>query len=170
MNTTLNVILFQMRKPTMYCSRGSSHTSRNRQTFLSHSHMSHQPLLHKWQFHHVKCWESNSIGARGHVKEALEVNSNEFLRCWGRGMSTPDLGSWSSGVGANRWTWLRLMCCAPWIIWSWISWCGTEVGWLSGGLEVYQPGDVREDLRAREGVKDVKLIGVEVANGLGLRG
>ena len=28
----------------------------------------------------VKCWELNSIGARGNIKEGLEVNSNEFLR------------------------------------------------------------------------------------------
>ena len=40
---------------------------------------------------------------------------------------------------------------------------------MSGGPEVYQTRDVREDLRVR-GVKDVKLIGDEVANELGLRG
>ena len=28
-----------------------------------------------------KCWELNSIGARGNIKEGLEVNSNEFLQC-----------------------------------------------------------------------------------------
>ena len=27
----------------------------------------------------VKCWESNSIGVRGNVKEGLEVNSDELL-------------------------------------------------------------------------------------------
>ena len=32
---------------------------------------------------------------------------------------------------------------------------------MSGGLEVYRTGDVGEDLRARGGVKDVKLIGDE---------
>ena len=41
---------------------------------------------------------------------------------------------------------------------------------MSGGLEVYWTGDVGEDLRARRGVKDVRLIRDEVANGLGLRG
>ena len=41
---------------------------------------------------------------------------------------------------------------------------------MSGGQEVYQTGDVGEDLRVRGGVKDVNLIGDEVANGLGLRG
>ena len=28
----------------------------------------------------------------------------------------------SSREDADRWTWLQLMCCTPWIIWSWISW------------------------------------------------
>ena len=41
---------------------------------------------------------------------------------------------------------------------------------MSRDLEVYQTGDVGEDLRVREGVKDVKLIGDEVANELELRG
>ena len=41
---------------------------------------------------------------------------------------------------------------------------------MSRGLEVYQTRYVGEDLRVRGGVKDVKLIGVEVANELGLRG
>ena len=41
---------------------------------------------------------------------------------------------------------------------------------MSRGPEVYQTRDVGEDLRARGGVKDVKLIGDEVANGLGHRG
>ena len=36
--------------------------------------------------------------------------------------------------------------------------------------EVYRTGDVGEDLRVKGGVKDVKLIGDEVANGLGLGG
>ena len=40
---------------------------------------------------------------------------------------------------------------------------------MSRGLEVYQTRDVGEDLRGRRGVKDVKLIGDEVVNGLGLR-
>ena len=44
-------------------------------------------------------------------------------------------------------------------------------GWVnerwSGG---YRTGDVGEDLREGGEVKDVKLIGDEVANGLGLRG
>ena len=41
---------------------------------------------------------------------------------------------------------------------------------MSGGLEVYRTRDVGEDLRVRGGVKEVKLIGDEVANELGLRG
>ena len=41
---------------------------------------------------------------------------------------------------------------------------------MSGGPEVYRTRDVGEDLRARGEVKDVKLIGDEVADGLGLRG
>ena len=41
---------------------------------------------------------------------------------------------------------------------------------MSGGPAVYQTGDVGEDLRARREVKDVKLIGDEVANALGLKG
>ena len=41
---------------------------------------------------------------------------------------------------------------------------------MSRAPEVYWTGDVGEDLRARGEVKDVKLIGDEVANGLGLRG
>ena len=41
---------------------------------------------------------------------------------------------------------------------------------MSGGPEVYWTGDVGEDLRVRGGAKDMKLIGDEVANGLGLRG
>ena len=40
---------------------------------------------------------------------------------------------------------------------------------MSRGLEVYQTGDVGEDLRVRGGVNDVKLIEDEVANELGLR-
>ena len=41
---------------------------------------------------------------------------------------------------------------------------------MSGGPEVYQTRDVGEDLRVRGGVKDMKLIEDEVANGLGLGG
>ena len=41
---------------------------------------------------------------------------------------------------------------------------------MSGGPEVYRTRDVGEDLGVRGGVKDVKLIGDEVANGLGLGG
>ena len=41
---------------------------------------------------------------------------------------------------------------------------------MSGGLAVYWTRDIGEDLRVRGEVKDVKLIGDEVANGLGLRG
>ena len=41
---------------------------------------------------------------------------------------------------------------------------------MSRGPEVYQTGDVGEGLRVRGGVKEVKLIGDEVANELGLRG
>ena len=41
---------------------------------------------------------------------------------------------------------------------------------MGGGPEVYGTGDVGEDLRVRGEVKDVKLIGDEVVNGLGLRG
>ena len=41
---------------------------------------------------------------------------------------------------------------------------------MSKGPEVYRTGDVREDLRVKGRVKDVKLIGDEVVNGLGLRG
>ena len=36
---------------------------------------------------------------------------------------------------------------------------------MSGGPEVYRTGDVREDLRVRGEVKDVKSIGGEVAMG-----
>ena len=41
---------------------------------------------------------------------------------------------------------------------------------MSGGPEVYQTRDIGEDLRVRGEVKDVKLIGDEVADGLGLKG
>ena len=41
---------------------------------------------------------------------------------------------------------------------------------MSGGLEVYRTGDVGEDLRVKGRVKDVKLIGYEVVNGLGPKG
>ena len=59
------------------------------------------------------------------------------------------------------------MCCAPLncLVLNFMVWNG---GWV--GPEVYRTGDVGEDLRARGGVKDVKLIRDEVANGLGLRG
>ena len=33
----------------------------------------------------------------------------------------------SSGDDADGQTWLQLMCCAPWIVWSWISRCMAEV-------------------------------------------
>ena len=39
--------------------------------------------------------------------------------------------------------------------------------WNGGWVNERGSGDVGEDLRARGGVKDMKLIGDEVANGLG---
>ena len=54
--------------------------------------------------------------------------------------SRPD----SRGVlerGADRWTWLQLMCCAPWIIWSWISKWESKAGGTRGGLELYRVVD-----------------------------
>ena len=40
---------------------------------------------------YVKCWDSNSIGDRGGRQGRMGVNSDGFLRCWMRGVSTPDL-------------------------------------------------------------------------------
>ena len=42
-------------------------------------------------YYTIKCWELNSRGDRGYVKEGLVVNSDGFLRCWARGASTLDL-------------------------------------------------------------------------------
>ena len=39
----------------------------------------------------VKCWDSNSIGNVGGHQGGIGVNSNGFLRCWTKGVSTPDL-------------------------------------------------------------------------------
>ena len=39
----------------------------------------------------VKCWDSNSIGDKGGRQGRIGVNSNGFLRCRTRGVSTPDL-------------------------------------------------------------------------------
>ena len=41
---------------------------------------------------------------------------------------------------------------------------------MSGGPEVYRTGGIGKDLRVRGEVKDVRLIGDEVASGLRLRG
>ena len=45
-------------------------------------------------------------GDKGDVKEGLVVDSNVFLRPWARGRRLWTWQSWSSGVGADRWTWL----------------------------------------------------------------
>ena len=39
----------------------------------------------------VKCWNSNSMGTRGVHQGGIGASSDEFLRCWTRGVSTPDL-------------------------------------------------------------------------------
>ena len=39
----------------------------------------------------VKCWDSNSIGDKGERQGRMGVNSDGFLRCRTRGVSTPDL-------------------------------------------------------------------------------
>ena len=39
----------------------------------------------------VKYWDSNSMGEEGGCQGRIGVNSDDFLQCWTKGASTPDL-------------------------------------------------------------------------------
>ena len=61
----------------------------------------------------VKCWNSNSIEDEGGHQGRKGVSSDGFLQRWTRGVSTLDLIVTEFQMGADRWTWLQLVCCAP---------------------------------------------------------
>ena len=63
-------------------------------------------------FRVVKCWNSNSMGTRGYVKEGLELTPMSSFVEQGGVNSRPDSRRVLE-MGADRWTWLQLVCCAP---------------------------------------------------------